>query len=132
MKCNLCGRENIEEAKYCAGCGNELVEEVVAEAFEESQKPHVPKCFDVFAKLGFGLGLGGLIGCLFIGLGYIVAIPGIVFSALGKKSINYHAKAKTGLVLSILGTVLGIIIYFAFFFILGLIAGLSESGYYYY
>ena len=131
MKCNVCGKENAEVAIFCVGCGNELVEEEVAEVFEEPQKPHVPKCYDVFAKLGFGLGLGGLIGCLFIGLGYIVAIPGIVFSALGKKSINYHAKAKTGLVLSILGTVLGIIIYFAFFFILGLLAGLEDAGYYY-
>lgn len=132
MKCNVCGKENIDEAKFCAGCGNELVEEVSGEVVEEPQTPHVPKCFDVFAKLGFGLGLGGLIGCVLIGLGYIVAIPGIVFSALGRKSIKYHDKAKKGLVLSIIGTILGIIIYFVFCIVLGVIAGLAESGYYYY
>jgi hypothetical protein len=32
----------------------------------------------------------------------------------------------------ILGTVIGIIVYFAFCIILGIIAGLAESGYYYY
>ncbi len=137
MKCNVCGKENIDEAKFCAGCGNELVETVEAEVIEgttanEPETPHVPKCFDVFAKLGFGLGLGGLIGCILLGFGCVVAMPGIVFSALGKKSIKYHNKAKKGLVLSILGTVIGIIVYFAFCIILGIIAGLAESGYYYY
>jgi hypothetical protein len=139
MKCNVCGKENIDEAKFCAGCGNELAETVEAEVIEdgnaeiaqEPETPHVPKCFDVFAKLGFGLGLGGLIGCIFLGFGFVAAMPGIVFSALGKKSIKYHNKAKKGLVLSILGTVIGIIVYFAFCIILGIIAGLAESGYYY-
>ena len=132
MKCNVCGKENIDEAKYCSGCGNELVAEVTGEVVEEPQTPHVPKCFDVFAKLGFGLGLGGLIGCLLIGLGYIAAIPGIVFSALGKRSIEYHGKARAGLVLSIIGTILGLVIYFVFFIVVGIIAGLSESEYLYY
>ena len=134
MKCNVCGKENIDEAKYCSGCGNELIEDVVGEVVGEPETPHVPKCFDVFAKLGFGLGLGGLLGCLLIGLGYVVAIPGIVFSALGRRSITYHDKAKKGLVLSIIGTVLGIIIYFIVCIVLGVIAGLSETGggYYYY
>ena len=138
MKCKVCGLENVEDAKFCAGCGEQLVEEnveeVVPEVVEEPAKPHVPKCFDVFAKLGFYLGLFGLIGCVFVGLGYIAAIPGIVFSALGKKSIEYHDKAKKGFVLSLIGTILGIVIYFVFCFIVGLIAGLAESngnGYYY-
>lgn len=140
MKCNVCGKENIDEAKFCTGCGNELVETVEAEVIEddatvtakEPETPRVPKCFDVFAKLGFGLGLGGLLGCILFGIGYVVAIPGIVFSALGKKSITYHEKAKKGLVLSILGTVLGLIIYFVVCIIAGVLAGLAEGGYTYY
>ena len=141
MKCNVCGKENIDEAKFCAGCGNELVETVEAEIIEdgvvettnEPETPHVPKCFDVFAKLGFGLGLGGLIGCILFGIGYVVAIPGIVFSALGKRSIKYHNKATKGLVLSILGTVIGLTIYFVVCIIVGILGGLAESngGYYY-
>ncbi len=140
MKCNVCGKENIDEAKFCAGCGNELVEtveaevieDVTVEAVEEPQIPHVPKCFDVFAKLGFGLGLGGLIGCLLFGFGYVVAMPGIVFSALGKRSIKYHNKARKGLVLSVLGTVIGLIIYFVVCVIIGVLGGLAEGGYQYY
>ena len=61
MKCNVCGKENVDEAKFCAGCGNELVETVEAEVIEdadvetvqEPETPHVPKCFYVFVKLGF-------------------------------------------------------------------------------
>jgi hypothetical protein len=80
----------------------------------------------------YSLGLGGLIGCVLIGLGYIVAAPGIVFSILGKRSIKYRDKANKGLVLSIIGTVVGFIIYFLFFFIIGLIAGLEGDPYMYY
>ena len=132
MKCNVCGLENVEEAKFCAGCGAKLLEEVTPEVVKQQEEPHVPKCFDIFAKLGFGLGLGGLIGCIFIGLGYIVAAPGIVFSILGKRSIKFRDKANKGLVLSIIGTVVGFIIYFLFFFIIGLIAGLEGDPYMYY
>lgn len=132
MKCNVCGLENAEEAKFCAGCGAKLLEEVTPEVVKQQEEPHVPKCFDIFAKLGFGLGLGGLIGCIFIGLGYIVAAPGIVFSILGKRSIKCRDKANKGLVLSIIGTVVGFIIYILFFFIIGLIAGLEGDPYMYY
>ncbi len=134
MKCKYCGYENIEEAKFCAGCGENLAEEkleTIEPEVVQEQEPHVPKCFDVFAKLGFGLGLGGLIACIFAGIGYTICAPGIVFSILGKRSIKYHGKANAGLVLSIIGTVVGFIIYVVVVALIELWAGNTGSGYYY-
>lgn len=121
MKCQYCGFENEEGAKYCAGCGEKIIEAEYVEPVIEQESPHVPKCFDVFAKLGFGLGLGGLIGCIFFGLGYIACVPGIVFSALGKKSIEFHSKANVGLILSIIGTIVGFLIYVIFIAVISIL-----------
>lgn len=129
MKCKVCGLENLEEAKFCSGCGEALVEEPV-EVVEEVAKPHVPKCFDVFAKLGFGLGLGGLIASILCGIGMAATIPGIVFSILGKRSIDYRAKANKGLVLSIIGTVASFIIYIVTIVVMALIELALAEGYY--
>lgn len=111
MKCNSCGYENNTddlEVKYCCNCGKELNSDVID--LDTTEKP-VPKCFDVFAKIGFYVGLFSLIGCIFFGMGFAFSEIGIVFSALGKRSKINKKYADRGLVLSILALILGVIIY---------------------
>lgn len=100
MKCSNCNVEFVEDDKYCSYCGKELVEE-----------KNVPKCFNIFAKLGFILGLVSLGLISFYGLGIFFADHAIVFSALGKKSKNHRKMAKAGLTISIISLILNVIIF---------------------
>ena len=69
--------------------------------------------WDTFAMVGKILGIVGFItGFIIIGVGF--GIPGIVFSALGKKSRNSDTNGSTiGLVLSILSIVVSFFAYIA-------------------
>jgi len=118
--CSNCGKELLAEEKFCSNCGTSVdevvVDEVVVEevSVENVQENKVPKCFTIFAKLGYIFGLVSFIlafipflGAISIELGPV----GIVFSILGKKDKTMTAKCKKGLVFSILGTVIGLILY---------------------
>ncbi len=74
--------------------------------------PPENKLWQIFAKLSFIFGFVGF-GCAFVpGLNNFtvyLSIAGIVFGILGKKDPDMYAKAKTGFVWSIIGTVVGII-----------------------
>lgn len=103
MKCSNCNIEFDDDLKYCCHCGRELKQEIT-----------VAKCFDVFAKLGFSLGIVSL--CLFLcfGIGILFADHAIVFSALGKKSIENRKRANAGLIISIISFVINLIIFIMF------------------
>lgn len=64
-----------------------------------------------FAKVGFILGVVAIATSI-LGIGGIVAIPGIVFSALGFKtpSPEYYRKARNGLILAIIGLVIAVVV----------------------
>ena len=99
MKCSLCNIEFDNDLKYCCHCGRELKQEIT-----------VAKCFDVFAVIGFIMGLVSLVLAAFFGIGIYLVVPGIVFSTLGKKSINDRKKAKAGLIISIISAVINFIV----------------------
>lgn len=63
---------------------------------------------DKFVKPGFILGIISICTSILI-VGAFVGIPGIVFSALGTRTLDPALKAKdrTGLITSIIGTAIG-------------------------
>ena len=145
MYCENCGRKYPKGTVYCEYCGAKLKEDVFEDegvnpqnnaAQENSDTgvqanptyqcyPKQPKCWTIFAKLGFAFGLVSLIGSFipFIGIAFVdLSIPGIVFSALGKKVYdpNVHSKASTGLVLSIIATITTILMFIIYTVALGI------------
>lgn len=110
MKCLNCGYEVEKEDNFCPVCGTPISKPVEAEYDTEPDAlPKQAKCWSIFAKIGFGFGLAGLICCWIYTIGIELATAGIVFSALGRKSYEYHSKAKTGLILGIIGTALSFV-----------------------
>lgn len=84
-----------------------------------------PKCWRVFGKIGFILGLISFI-CSFTIILSVVSVyisePAIVFSALGKKTKDeeYKSKANKGLVFSIISLAVGFIGYIIFLVVMQL------------
>lgn len=111
MYCENCGKKLTESQKFCPICGTKkytAAEEIVK---TKPKKVKQAKCWRIFANIGFGLGLGGFISSWFV-IGYIISIYGIVFSILGMHSNTNHGKAVSGLILSIMGVIIGLLIYF--------------------
>lgn len=120
MYCKNCGKELMDGIKFCPECGEAIVEEKEFSEFEpeveiineETPKVHVPRCFTIFGKIGFGLGLAGFI-CSFIPLICYVGIElstiGLVFSILGKRDPELAIKTKKGRIFSILGLSIGFV-----------------------
>lgn len=115
MYCSKCGAELRAEDKFCSKCGEKVeeietveVEPVDVEPVEEKIVQKGNKVWDVFAIIGFVTGLASFVASIltvFLGEIYIgVAISGIVFAALGKKSLKYRSKAKVGLGFAIAAT----------------------------
>ena len=115
MYCSNCGSKLRNEDKFCSQCGFEVeevetveVEPVEEEPIEKKPIPKGSKVWDVFAIIGFVSGLATFVASLltiFIGEIYLgIAISGIVFAALGKKSNKYRSKAKVGLGFAIAAT----------------------------
>ena len=88
------------------------------------------KVWSIFAKVGFGLGLAGLITSIIpyiCMVGVEIAGAGLVFSILGRKSNEFAKKAKNGVVLSAIGLGVG----FFMCFITGILMALAEYMLYY-
>ncbi len=109
MLCKNCGKEILEQDKFCSYCGTKVEEEIVDLSDEADEAP----VWNVFAKIGHVLSLVAIIGgALTFGvIGIEAGIIGIVFSGLGLKSKENYYKAKIALNRSILGTILSVIIY---------------------
>ena len=106
MFCKNCGHD-IVEGLTCPNCGEENVEEVVTFE-EETSKNH--RIWDVFARVAYGAGIATFIAT-FVSFGFMIfySILALVISCLGKKSIEYKDKAKTGFKLSLISTILSVI-----------------------
>lgn len=111
LYCQQCGSKLTENEKYCFVCGALLNEN---EANTEIQNDNsVPKCFTIFGKIGFILGIITIAICLIPGWNIVcfdIGPIGIVFSCLGKKDPTLKNKTKAGFILSIVGFVVGLII----------------------
>ena len=115
MYCRYCGAEVNEEKGYCSSCGARLKEEAetVATVTGETSEKKQLKCWHVFANVGFGLGLGSLIGFWLYSISIFTAIAGLVFSILGSRSEINAGKAKKGIILSGIALGLSTFIWFA-------------------
>lgn len=118
MYCKNCGAELKEGAMFCVECGESV--EITDKSLEVvEEKPKGPKVWDVFSKVGY---IGGLVCfiCSFIPFIDLVAVSFgiyfIVFSALGKKTLDEELKKKAskGLIFSILAVIIGFVGYIAF------------------
>ena len=143
MVCKFCGQEIEDGSKFCPICGEKLEEEVVVEAapvveeaapvVEENNTNVVVKergPWKIFAILGYVFGIISICGCVIPGFGISFGVYGIVFAALGKKSLSANVKAKKGLTLSIVATVINVVVVFLISFVatlMNLLAGAAAG-----
>ena len=135
MKCNYCGADNKEGAKFCASCGAELkekkkeevkVEKVEVKEVKEPVKVSTDKVKDGKATASLVLGICGLIiWCLTFPLSLIGLILGIA-------SKERSGKRTAGIVLNAIGLVLSTIC-LIFMFMFGAVVNaaieeVSKSG----
>ena len=112
MFCRNCGARLEENQKFCKECGQPLQQDNSQEnnVVNETNKavPTQSKCWTVFSGVGLGLGIGGLATFWWPFVGFMTSICGMIFSVLGRKSVTAKGRATTGLILSIIGLVLGL------------------------
>ena len=128
MYCKFCGQEVAEESVFCPSCGLRLKEEVEfkKEEFVYSTGPVVWK---VFAIIGFIIGIISISLCWVPLSASLIAIDGIICSALGRKTLDLKSnkRAKIGLILSIIAAAISL-----FIFIIIIANGGSVNDDYYY
>lgn len=133
MFCRRCGNKLNDGDLFCSKCGSkvendveevvfpepvvDVVEEttpvveetttVVEEATNEPKEPRGP--WKAFAIVGFVHGIVALACILFPFFSFALSIDGIVFSALGKKSIAQREKADKGLSMNIASCIINYI-----------------------
>lgn len=116
-KCEKCGAENPDTAKFCTTCGANLIEQAAEKESEnverfttevtdnESGKP-----WATFANIGYILGIISLAFCWFPYSNFYLGGVGIVFSCLGKWSNSNREKAQKGFMMSLISTILNFVL----------------------
>lgn len=116
--CSKCGNEYNEGQNFCTVCGNRLDEEV----FEPDKK--LPLCYKIFGYVGFGLGIFTFIMAFIPIANYVTFISGpigIVMSCLGKKEKQVYNKARKGFIFSLIGLILGVVLFIVYIVLMSLI-----------
>ncbi len=126
LVCENCGKVNPNGTKFCGECGTSLEKhiekvEVKPETAEvEETKPEIKleaNCWRIFGRVGFGLGLAGLICAASIiasSVALLLCGYGFVFSILGmvsKIKVN-KKKALSGIILSVFGFGIGLLFFY--------------------
>lgn len=117
--CSNCGKELDESCKFCSACGqptanSTAVVEVTATDCAQDDEPKQAKCWSVFAKVSKILGIVAIsISWLPILFGVFVGQFGIVFAILGNVGKDYQSQSnkRTGLILSIVASIVSIVSY---------------------
>ena len=113
MFCSKCGKLVDNDAKFCPYCGSEIEQEEkeleVVEVDNEEEKVEKGP-WQAFATVGYILGLVGFILSFFT-VGLNIALPGLVFSIMGKNTTDKEKweKANKGLKFAIAGIIIGTI-----------------------
>lgn len=118
MYCRYCGAIISDESIFCSICGNKVADNT-GNAYNPKSygyQSEGPAVWKVFSIIGFVLGIVSISLCLVPLFTIFIAVHGIVFSALGKKtfSTQHHKKATAGLVLSIISCIMSFITFLAF------------------
>ena len=125
MYCTKCGKQIQEGQCYCPNCGTPVL--VTDEDFpranddvaECTPQPQRKGPWNSFARAGHILGLISIITCWIPIIGFFACATGtvgIVMASLGKRSTEdaFLRKASIGLTLSIVGMIIGIVVYTLF------------------
>ena len=136
MFCRKCGKELREDAVFCDQCGekvevteeaivvdNEVID-VTTQPVEEQQVERGP--WKAFAKVGHILGIVSL-ATMWIPFFVCCSIGfyGIVFSALGKKSVENKELANKGLKMNIASSVVSFVLTVVIYSIIIIVASLD-------
>ena len=109
MFCRNCGKEILDDDKFCSYCGTKVEEEIVDLSEDTKELPVWSK----FANLGYIFSLITIIGgCLSLGLiGVLFGDFAIVFSALGLRAKEKHFESKKALKISIIGFAISLFLF---------------------
>jgi len=99
--CTKCGAQNDDGLAFCSSCGASLNGETVV----GEKKP-----FNVLALLGMIFGIASLVFCWSYGFGVLVGIAGLIMSIMSRKKDPANGMAKAGLICSIIGIALGVVL----------------------
>lgn len=119
--CTKCGAQNEDGLAFCSSCGASLNSENVAGG---EKKP-----LNTQALLGMIFGIAALVFCWSYGFGVLCGIAGLILSLMARKKEPKNGMATAGLICSIIGIALGVILLVVC--VCSCVA-LMNSGYYYY
>lgn len=131
MKCNKCNAELLDGTEFCPYCGtkteytsnNKVPEVEVLNNQPKGETNTEAGCWAKFAQISSILGTITIstFWIPFVGLfSMFPGIPGIVFGGLGKNTKKDDIKpiAESGFIKSLVGTILSIVSYFVWVFII--------------
>lgn len=126
MFCKYCGKEIENDSKFCPFCGSqvepeeEALEPVILDENEKSEEKEHKGPWNAFAKVGYILGILGFV-LSFFAAGLNIAIPGLVFSILGKRASEDELKEKAnkGFKFALAGIIIGAIVSIVLGIVLG-------------
>ena len=107
MYCKMCGSQIPDGADVCNVCGAVQKKQNSADnstIVSESSPIRETTAEDIFAIVSVSASIAGLF------FGFIMMIVGLVFGILGRKSQKYPGFAKGGIIVSIIGIVLRIVV----------------------
>ena len=125
--CQNCSAPIDENESVCTQCGTSLNAPVCTEkAIVEEQVPRRKGPWNTFARVGNILGTISIITCwipIVCVSTWMTGPVGIALSAMGLRADapGMSAKARKGMVKSIIGTVVSFIVYFAFIVLLSIL-----------
>lgn len=132
--CSNCGTKLEENAKFCSSCGasTETSSEAVSAPVEQATE--ILSAEPAPAKASGTLNMGMLIWAIInlVSCCMPLGIAGLLFTIFAKDAPSAEEEAKklkTAKTCNLIGTIGGVV-YIVFCVVIGIIAGLAESGYY--
>lgn len=113
MKCSVCGKENLDEARFCVECGSKLTQDFYQDDTNYEKMVRGKSSATTALVLGIiSVALPIVCWCLgyiSAGISLICGIIGLVFG-IGALKTEYRSKAQAGVILSAIGIILAIVL----------------------
>jgi len=117
IKCEKCGTENPDTAKFCTSCGANLIDQAAEKESENVERfttevsdDESGKPWATFANIGYILGIISLAFCWFPYSLFYLGGTGMVFSCLGRWSKSNREKADKGFTMSLISIILNFVL----------------------